>query len=128
MRYLILALLFSFGASADEFRQFSINGDIWAIEHKEEEGELRLCLQTSSICKLTGVGVLYDYKFDRDSNDATARVIYQRFIDRANLKLKDYYNPTVSIPDEDDFTAFIDYLIKEGTQYNEGTNDFSITK
>ncbi len=117
----------SFNSYATVYKEFQINGDTWVIKTDTDDDLIYLCIQTPSVCKVTGVGILHDYYTQRQRGDS-ARTFYVWFIDKANEKIKQYYEPVSVVPSEGDFNAFLDYLIKEGTEYDPSTNSFSITK
>jgi len=125
----ILTMLLSSMSFADVVNSFTVNGDEWQIRTIIQDDGIFLCKMEGGGCISAGIGVYWDFYDVVRGDTMTARDYYRSFLDKAQSKLVDYYLPIdATAPEEDQFVAFLEYLIQSGTRYNEGDKSFSITK
>jgi len=125
----VLAMLFSSMSFADVVKSFSIEGDTWVIKTFLLDEALILCKMEGGSCVSAGIGVYWDFYDIERNGSMSARDYYRMFLDKAQSKVVEYYfSASVPPPEEGDFIAFLEYLIKNGTTYNEIDQSFSITK
>lgn len=123
----ITLLLISVSSFADSYKEFKVGDDTWVIKTSSTTSLITLCLLTTDNCTANGIGIREDYDYKGDG--LTAREYYTDFLLRAENKLTEYYESTgVDVPSENEFVAFLDYLIQHGTSYNESSNTFTITR